>query len=78
MSLKRRNTSSPEPEDYPIKRRSISYEYDSDDSDVPDVDQKPQIDATTGQSGAFPGLGNDDELFYGPAADGMDYLRMVR
>jgi hypothetical protein len=78
MSRKRRNTSSAEPESPPTKRPSISVNSDSDESDYPDVGQRPQIDAITGQSGAFPGLTNDDDDFYGPAADGIDYLRMVR
>ncbi|KAI9769358.1 MAG: hypothetical protein M1840_004059 [Geoglossum simile] len=40
----------------------------------------PRVDPLTGQHGAFPGLDVDDpdELFYGPANDGLDYLRMVR
>jgi hypothetical protein len=40
----------------------------------------PRVDPVTGQHGAFPGLDDDDpdELFYGPANDGLDYLRMVR
>ena len=40
-----------------------------------------RIDPTYGQRGAFPGLDgsdNDDTLFYGPASDGLEYLRMVR
>lgn len=41
------------------------------------------IDPTYGQSCAFPGLddgsaGNTEQLFYGPAEDGLEYLRMVR
>ena len=39
------------------------------------------IDADSGQRGAFPGLDDHlqgDGLFYGPANDGMEYLRMVR
>lgn len=41
---------------------------------------QPRVDATTGLRSAFPGLDGDDggELFYGPANDGLDYLRMVR
>jgi regulator of vacuolar morphogenesis len=34
-----------------------------------------------GQRGAaFPGLedSNEDQLFYGPATDGLEYLQMVR
>ncbi|KAL7276021.1 hypothetical protein RUND412_001016 [Rhizina undulata] len=36
------------------------------------------VDPSTGQRGAFPGLEEDDGEFYGPANDGIDYLRMVR
>ena len=42
---------------------------------------QPKIDPTYGQRGAFPGLDDgprDNELFYGPANDGLEYLRMVR
>ncbi|KAI9716219.1 MAG: hypothetical protein M1812_005444 [Candelaria pacifica] len=40
---------------------------------------QPRIDPNCGQRGAFPGLGERfDEPFYGPANDGLDYLRMVR
>lgn len=36
------------------------------------------IDPSTGQRGAFPGLENYDDDFFGPPMDGIDYLRMVR
>lgn len=39
---------------------------------------KGYIDPSTGQRGAFPGLEGDDGDFYGPANDGLDYIRMVR
>ena len=45
---------------------------------------QPRLDPTYGQRGAFPGLDDDhrgaaeDTLFYGPASDGLEYLRMVR
>jgi hypothetical protein len=39
---------------------------------------KGYIDPTTGQRGAFPGLDGHDGDFYGPAYDGLDYIRMVR
>lgn len=47
--------------------------------DLPTSSQ-PHIDPTYGQRGAFPGLdaSQDDDLFYGPASDGLEYLRMVR
>lgn len=40
-----------------------------------------QVDPTYGQRGAFPGLDDvtsEADLFYGPASDGLEYLRMVR
>ena len=48
----------------------------SDDSPI----AQSKIDPTYGQRGAFPGLDDDveDGLFYGPANDGLEYLRMVR
>ncbi len=42
---------------------------------------QPRIDPTYGQRGAFPGLDDvdgEDDLFYRPASDGLEYLRMVR
>ena len=41
---------------------------------------QPRVDPTYGQRGAFPGIEGDEEdtLFYGPASDGLEYLRMVR
>jgi len=82
MARKRRNTSSPEPDDDspPSKRRTghdFELNYDSEDED--ESRETPYVDERSGQSGAFPGLaGSSDELFYGPANDGIDYLRMVR
>ncbi|KAI9800975.1 MAG: hypothetical protein M1826_005206 [Phylliscum demangeonii] len=37
-----------------------------------------RVDPTTGLRSAFPGLDDEGELFYGPASDGLEYLRMVR
>ncbi len=84
MSRKRRNTSSPESDTTPPpkKPRSVAFDDDEDDSDFDepqDIGEQPRLNPHFGQSNAFPGLGaNGNELFYGPAADGMDYLRMVR
>ncbi|KPI41793.1 uncharacterized protein AB675_5314 [Cyphellophora attinorum] len=83
MSRKRRNTSSPEASPEPPAKRQaanvaheFAREYDSDDADP---DEKPYINQESGQTGAFPGLGDEeDEGFYGPANDGIDYLRMKR
>ncbi|KAI9671627.1 MAG: hypothetical protein M1829_004632 [Trizodia sp. TS-e1964] len=37
------------------------------------------VDPATGQRSAFPGLGEEKrELFFGPASNGLDYLKMVR
>ena len=88
MSFKRRNTSSPEPDDPepenvpPAKRLRPSPEEDSGDDngfEHPIGREQPRSDPTYGQKGAFPGLDDgNDELFYGPPSDGIEYLRMVR
>lgn len=60
-------------------KRSRYNEDDANDG-IPTVAQS-KIDPTYGQRGAFPGLDDlegEDELFYGPASDGLEYLRMVR
>jgi len=85
MSRKRQNTSSPEPDDTSSPKRQDtrdaedSYDESWDDSDEEENNEAPLVSEYTGQLGAFPGLKNAaDDLFYGPAADGIDYLRMVR
>lgn len=81
MAKKRRNTSSPEPDDLssPQPRNLPLIEASWDESDEEDGKEKPWVDEHSGQVAAFPGLANNgDEPFYGPAADGVDYLRMVR
>ena len=48
---------------------------------VPSHYVQAKIDPTYGQRSAFPGLDGDpgdDNSFYGPASDGLEYLRMVR
>jgi regulator of vacuolar morphogenesis len=81
MSRKRRNTSSPESEPEPALKR-CGFHNDTEwhsDSDEDANHEAPHVDEASGQTGAFPGLGrNNNELFYGPANDGIDYLRMVR
>lgn len=78
----------------PVPRQKVSYGSDSNDDDANQVSdqrhavvskealrerERPQTDVTYGQVGAFPGLDpRDKEPFYGPANDGLDYLRMVR
>ena len=42
---------------------------------------QPRVDPTYGQRSAFPDLhdaGGENDLFYGPANNGSEYLRMVR
>lgn len=72
----------------PVKRPSSSIDVpqqkkarlfaSQDNEDQAQVGAK--VDSTYGQRGAFPGLdeAGEDELFYGPADDGMAYVRMVR
>lgn len=66
------------------KRPRISY---ADDDNSPEdrspsmaTHERPRNNPLYGQKSAFPGLDVEveDELFYGPAEDGMEYLRMVR
>lgn len=82
MSNKRRNTSSPECDSPPNKQchqtASPTTSYAASYDGQVGSDERPQMDASTGQTGAFPGLAADDGVFYGPANDGIDYIRMVR
>lgn len=71
MTEKRKNH--PSVANPPLSKRT---RYDDGDEEV-----TAQVDATYGQRSAFPGLDeapNGDALFYGPASDGLEYLRMVR
>ena len=79
MSRKRKSSAEQDAEYSPTKRSHIS-ESESDD-ELESRAPRPRLDPTYGQRGAFPGLGepeSDDAVFYGPAADGFEYLRMVR
>lgn len=65
----------------PTKRRR----YDDDDTEAEHEARpsfKAEVDPTYGQRSAFPGLDDgpaaEHDLFYGPAEDGLNYLRMVR
>ena len=80
MTRKHRNTSSPEPFDEPSpKRQKSGTENESGTSDSDFSQEDASIDYVYGQVGAFPGLGKgNNELFYGPAANGVEYLQMVR
>ena len=83
MSRRRRNTSSSEEsQDPPPPKRARALSFHETDLEYePTSTEKPKVHATYGQQGCFPGLGDeneDDELFYGPASNGIEYLRMVR
>ncbi|RJE20111.1 hypothetical protein PHISCL_07541 [Aspergillus sclerotialis] len=62
------------------KRPCPSYADDDDvDMSTASTSERPRCHPIYGQRNAFPGLDEaEDELFYGPAEDGMEYLRMVR
>ncbi|KAF7587874.1 hypothetical protein BBP40_006610 [Aspergillus hancockii] len=82
MSDKRKQQDSlPESSPY-AKRHRLSYAEEDEDNMAPAVTphERPRNHPIYGQKSAFPGLDTtgDDELFYGPAEDGMEYLRMVR
>lgn len=71
----------------PSSYKFIPREEDNDDYSKPSLGVQPRLDPTYGQRGAFPGLDDaeagegqegDESLFYGPASDGLEYLRMVR
>ncbi|KAL4781504.1 hypothetical protein BJX76DRAFT_335377 [Aspergillus varians] len=66
------------------KRARPSYAEDGQDDDDTQNSitpyERPRNHPVFGQKSAFPGLDttDGDELFYGPAEDGLEYLRMVR
>ncbi|KAJ5174754.1 uncharacterized protein N7482_000631 [Penicillium canariense] len=61
------------------KRLRISNEDGSDTLPSMSSHDRPRNNPIYGQKSAFPGLDDGgDELFYGPADDGLEYLRMVR
>jgi len=64
------------------KRTRQSYAEDDED-EAPSRSspyERPRNHPVYGMKNAFPGLDDPagDELFYGPAEDGLEYLRMVR
>ncbi|KAL9044118.1 MAG: hypothetical protein Q9214_002721 [Letrouitia sp. 1 TL-2023] len=76
MAQKRKKTSGSDDEPLFLKRPRHAT---NDDGEAPS--SEPGIDPTYGQRSAFPGLDDfkgEDPLFYGPAGDGVEYLRMVR
>ncbi|KAL4799829.1 hypothetical protein BDV19DRAFT_376223 [Aspergillus venezuelensis] len=86
MPQKRNHTNSvsgPPPQQ---KRSRPSYtdpSHEQDDDETPNSVtpyEKPRNHPVFGQKSAFPGLDDvgGEELFYGPAEDGLEYLRMVR
>ncbi|KAL2037857.1 hypothetical protein N7G274_009331 [Stereocaulon virgatum] len=72
---KRKHTESQSDGSLYNKRSRLNQADDNDDTPT----SQAKIDPTYGQRGAFPGLDDsEDGLFYGPASDGIQYLRMVR
>ncbi|KAI9742052.1 MAG: hypothetical protein M1834_000442 [Cirrosporium novae-zelandiae] len=64
----------------PYNKRLRPSTYDDED-DKHNSYTQGRLDPVFGQRGAFPGLDSidgDDEIFYGPPSDGMEYLKMVR
>lgn len=66
----------------PHAAQSKRARFAGEDNDINgDAASKAQVDPTYGQRSAFPGLdetAGEEALFYGPASDGLEYLRMVR
>lgn len=91
MAEKRKSPSSISDESPYVKRarpssveRDEAEEFSDDSGSSPRSTaphQQPRLDPIYGQKHAFPGLDDDlddSRLFYGPAEDGLEYLRMVR
>ena len=79
MTKKRKSTTASIP--FSKRPRNDPDSLNDDENDISSNAVQPRLDPTYGQRGAFPGLdgdGVDVELFYGPAEDGLEYLRMVR
>ncbi|KAI4118732.1 MAG: hypothetical protein LQ345_001250 [Seirophora villosa] len=77
MTQKRKN----HPAGPPTAQSKRTRYSDGDHGTSEDATSKAPVDPTYGQRSAFPGLddaGEEDALFYGPANDGLEYLRMVR
>ncbi|OJD25489.1 hypothetical protein ACJ73_03138 [Blastomyces percursus] len=85
MSEKRKAPSS-EPSSSPYTKRARPTDPNDDSCPptpiIPTTTRpQPKNDPVYGQKHAFPGLDDsidEDQLFYGPAEDGIEYLRMVR
>lgn len=79
MSSKRKNGTTLFHNPSESKRRRKFELGDGEEDESSTRAAQPKVDLTYGQRGAFPGLegGEDERLFYGPASDGLEYLRMV-
>ncbi|KAI9819127.1 MAG: hypothetical protein M1827_007283 [Pycnora praestabilis] len=80
MARKRKSNGQSSENTFNTKRQRPLEDYEEDREPHNFSSARPTIDPNSGQRGAFPGLdeGTDADLFYGPASDGMEYLRMVR
>lgn len=75
-SSSKTKTPKDEPSPAEIRHKILSRESDGT---YDAIRAQPRTDPTYGQVGAFPGLDTYQYApFYGPANDGLDYLRMVR
>lgn len=81
MAYKRKNHSNHSDSPYRKRFRPQSPHHDDESSLTTENETQARVDPTYGQRGAFPGLDDsngEDAIFYGPASDGLEYLRMVR
>ncbi|MCJ1282122.1 hypothetical protein MMC26_001445 [Xylographa opegraphella] len=81
MAKKRKTTSSTSEGPYNKRPRAFASNLEDGDINTSPYNIQSRVDPTYGQRGAFPGLdvsSGEDELFQGPANDGMEYLRLVR
>lgn len=62
------------------EHKKVARKQNSDKHQNNSNNKRPRVDPVYGQRSAFPGLDDhdSDQLFYGPAEDGLEYLRMVR
>jgi regulator of vacuolar morphogenesis len=75
--------SGPSPYAKRARPSNTEYSHANDDEETQNSVtpyEQPCNHPVFGQRSAFPGLDSvdGDELFYGPADDGLEYLRMVR
>ena len=67
-------------DDFGHEKRQRSSRYSVQEARNSESLTSGPVDPMFGQRSVFPGLDgtNGNEAFYGPAGDGLEYLRMVR